>query len=234
MHKEQPPEKPEPGEVEVTGEGCLVALFADDPHADVCLLDHAHIVAPIADGQRDLVQLALDILYQQGFLLGRRAAAYDGAALRYDSEELVADLFGKEHVVDGVPLDYEGKIVVDLPCDIRLQVQRNFARDLLREVGQAPSLVRLGLHFFFLQDRNRFLLSARRILLRVVSRVLLRQVLLQLDFRNPHLDPLELFAAAPHEGHKDVTPSSTRARTAARSHQSESSGSASEHLASLA
>ena len=60
-----------------TSVGCAVAA---DPHADMRLLDHAHVVGAVADRQRHGRQLVLHHTHDVAFLLGRDAAADHGGA----------------------------------------------------------------------------------------------------------------------------------------------------------
>jgi hypothetical protein len=44
---------------EISGLHCCAPLPAADAHADVCCLDHGHVVGAVADRQRDSARLAL-------------------------------------------------------------------------------------------------------------------------------------------------------------------------------
>lgn len=56
----QPVQHSETANAEVADCSCRFAFLANDPHPDVSLLNHAHIVAPIADRQHHSFQVLLD------------------------------------------------------------------------------------------------------------------------------------------------------------------------------
>jgi len=65
----------------------LAALFADDPNAHVCDLDHGHVVAAVADAGDAFARRVLDEVCDFGFLGGRAAAGDDGGEVHADFDE---------------------------------------------------------------------------------------------------------------------------------------------------
>ena len=55
--------------------GGLTTFVSDDPHSHVGLLDHVHIVRPVANCQGDFPSSA-DDLHHVGLLVGSRSAEY--------------------------------------------------------------------------------------------------------------------------------------------------------------
>ena len=96
----------EGGDGEVCGEGGLAAFFADDADADVGGLDHADVVAAVADGADAFVRMVPDEGRDVGFLGGAAAAGDYGGEEHGEGDELVA-VVGEE-VGEGVAVDEEG------------------------------------------------------------------------------------------------------------------------------
>jgi hypothetical protein len=75
---------------EVGGEGGLPALLSDDSDADVCGLDHADVVAAVADAAHALLGVVADEVGDVGFLRGGAAAGDDGGELDGNGDEFLA------------------------------------------------------------------------------------------------------------------------------------------------
>ena len=70
MVQDQPVDHPEPGKTEIGHSCCRVALLADQTHSDVGLLDHAHVVAAVADCQDYGFHVLFYEFDDQGFFFG--------------------------------------------------------------------------------------------------------------------------------------------------------------------
>jgi hypothetical protein len=79
-------------DAEVGGERGLAAFFANDADAHVRGLDHAHVVAAVADAADAFFRVGADEAGDVGFLRGGAAAGDDGGELHGQGDEVCAEV----------------------------------------------------------------------------------------------------------------------------------------------
>lgn len=111
------------GDRKVSREGCLFAFFAYDTNADVCSLDHAHVVATISDTADSFLGESTNQASHICFLSWGATAGYDSRQLGSDFDELVLEqIQAKLLVGDNVSmLNREGGQPNDEPAETRHQ-----------------------------------------------------------------------------------------------------------------
>lgn len=94
-------------DAEVRGERGLLALLAEDADAHVRLLDHRHVVAAVADRERQRLRFVLHDAHDLRLLRGRAAADHDGRRLLRDPDEDLLRLRVADDGLEQVALDHQ-------------------------------------------------------------------------------------------------------------------------------
>lgn len=99
MNQQQLPDASEFPNRIIASLNCPHALFPINPDPNVCLLNHVHIVCPIPNRYRDLIQVRLDQTNHIRLLFRGHSTAYHSITRRGDKNEFFFKLFFREEII---------------------------------------------------------------------------------------------------------------------------------------
>ena len=107
MHQQQPPQHPKLRQRIVTRLHSSHPFLPEQPHPDMCSLDHRYIIRPVPDRQCYLIQVCSHYTYYLGLLDGEKTATNHSIAVLGQIRELLLAILVTDYGCQVCPLDQE-------------------------------------------------------------------------------------------------------------------------------